>query len=982
MIETLSQLRRALQQALTPVRMQELLQRLFEHYPDESLPILLELLKQDDTTLQVQVIALLPEHFEQHPDLVRSCLMACFELSPAWDVRQAAAQALGRIEDESIISRLEALLKSEDWDLVAHAVQTLGQIGSPACLPALTQAADHANPFVRKRAAEALSRFPWSPAVEQPLLTVLQNSPEQVSVRLLETIQESASWRARQALAQLMNSLPERKEQLQAAMHSIERNFQALLKSTEPLSAYALDALSEWISAANATEREQISQHMLEALRQSMRYSPEDREHLCHLLLRQFPFISAALQDLLLFRLLEGERPLPSDLPKEAATEISQRLLTPATEGVELTSQARALELLVACGNAEQLPHLMPVLLQPGPLWQTTLPLWRQAPGLSVQLLARLYRQQPDLEIRTRIITLLSRLQAPTTTAPLLVRLLREESQDELRQSLVTALGELGEAIVPLLLPEIARPTDRQFLRDALKLLLEQAEPPDSPAYLRLLAHGDEEVRSLAAELLEHVSGLLPELLAYLCQPSHPAPLRDQVRSLVLARPDVLSEILQLLPTLTEAPDPLPLQYLITTLLRAHPEQAPLLRPWLSYSHQGLRRCVVEALMASEITGPVALLLQVLTDPLPNIQQQALYSLVSQGTQVIPLVLEALEAEPELIPSAVRTLTAFEAKQLTPYLAAAGPQGQLALIQALAERGHPEQEGPLLFALVATPSPLHQAAALAALQQLAPRALAPQLVALLPDLALALRCQAIGVLGAMGNPDSIAPLRSLLMTQTPPEQAAAALALAHLEATDAIADLLSLLPESPRPLQQAVISALGELQAEAARPALLTLLQQPETGLQEEAARALVHIPGPDSLAGLIQALGNTQDPDLQVTLVQAIGQRGGAESLEQLKIHWLRWSLPVQRSALRVMGGSEETWVLPLLAEILQGEKWQLSLTALEVLGEIPNAESIELVRNCLQRYQEDHSVKGWIIRSAARESLDHLRSHPLNGI
>jgi HEAT repeat protein len=981
-MESLAQLRRALQQALTPVRMQELLQRLFEHYPDESLPILLELLKQDDTTVQVQVIALLPEHFAQHPDLVRSCLMACFELSPAWDVRQAAAQALGRIEDDSIISRLEALLKSEDWDLVAHAVQTLGQIGSPACLPALTQAADHANPFVRKRAAEALSRFPWSPAVEKPLLALLQNSPEQISVRLLETLQESASWRARQALLQLMTSLPERKEQLQTAMSKIELNFQALLKSAEPLSAYALEALSEWVSTAPPEERERISQHMVEALRQSMRYSPEDREHLCHLLLRQFPLLSATLQDLLLFRLLEGERPLPPELPSEAATEISQRLLVPAIEGVELTHQARALELLVACGNAEQLPHLIPVLLQPGPLWETTWPLWRQAPGLSVQLLARLYRQQPDREVRTRIITLLSALQAPSTTAPLLVRLLREESQADLRQSLVTALGELGEAIVPLLLPEIARPTDRQFLREALKLLLDQPVPPDSPAYLRLLAHGDDEVRELATELLGHVSGLLPELLAYLCQPSHPAPLRDQVRTLILERPGVLGDILNLLPTLTEAPDPLPLQYLLTALLRAHPDQAPLLRPWLSFSHQGLRRCVVEALIAAEIVAPVALLLEVLNDPLPQMQQQALYSLVSQGSAVIPQVLETVEAEPELLTAAVRIFTAFEAKQLTPYLTNAGPQGQLALIQALAERGHPEQEGPLLLALVATPSPLHQAAALAALQQLAPSALAPQLVNLLPDLPLALQCQAMGVLGAMGNPDSIAPLRQILVNHSPPEQASAALALADLNAGDAIPDLLHLLPIAPLFLQEALITALGQLQAEAARPALLALLQQPESGLQEASARALASIPGPDSLAGLIQALGQTEDPALQVTLVQAIGQRGGSESLEQLKIHWLRWSLPVQRSALRVMGSSEETWVLPLLAEILAGENWHLSLTALEVLGAIPSAEAVELVRNCLQRYQDEHSVKGWILRSAARESLDRLRSYPLSEI
>jgi HEAT repeat protein len=299
----------------------------------------------------------------------------------------------------------------------------------------------------------------------------------------------------------------------------------------------------------------------------------------------------------------------------------------------------------------------------------------------------------------------------------------------------------------------------------------------------------------------------------------------------------------------------------------------------------------------------------------------------------------------------------------------------LAVISALGERGHPEREGPLLLAwLQQQPSERHQAAALTALQELAPTALAPALLALLPGLSPALQRQTLEVLGALGNPNSIAPLRNLLHTRSAEDQAVIALALASLDAHQSIPDLLSLLPGAPPALQRALIQALGQLQAEAARPLLLDMLQS-DAELQAEAALALAQIPGSESMAGLVNALGQTQNPGLQATLVEAIGQRGGSESIEQLHHHWEHWSLPVKRTALRVIGRSGEAWVLPLLADMLQQEDWRVCLTTLEVLGHIPGQASQELLRSSLQRYQDEHSVKGWLLRSAAHESLDRLR-------
>ncbi len=74
-------------------------------------------------------------------------------------VRQAVAEALGRIGDAAAVPALTKALDDQLPAVRGAAVEALGQIGDAAAVPALTKALDDQQPAVRETAAKALERI-------------------------------------------------------------------------------------------------------------------------------------------------------------------------------------------------------------------------------------------------------------------------------------------------------------------------------------------------------------------------------------------------------------------------------------------------------------------------------------------------------------------------------------------------------------------------------------------------------------------------------------------------------------------------------------------------------------------------------------------------------------------------------------------------------------------------------------------------------
>jgi HEAT repeat protein len=86
-------------------------------------------------------------------DSVTICLAAMDD--PEWPVRALAAASLGRLGDPVAVPRLERAMGDPAYWVRHHVAGALLALG-PAGLEALTRAQEHANPFVRDMAAQAL----------------------------------------------------------------------------------------------------------------------------------------------------------------------------------------------------------------------------------------------------------------------------------------------------------------------------------------------------------------------------------------------------------------------------------------------------------------------------------------------------------------------------------------------------------------------------------------------------------------------------------------------------------------------------------------------------------------------------------------------------------------------------------------------------------------------------------------------------------
>jgi HEAT repeat protein len=117
-------------------------------------------------------------------------------------VREAAANVLGEIRDESAVDALNEAARDEAWSVRSNAVQALGTIGSPRALDSLVSALEDANLLVKYKALEALKKIGDRRAVS-PLMTALSDENYLVrehAAQALDALQWAPSNASEQAL--------------------------------------------------------------------------------------------------------------------------------------------------------------------------------------------------------------------------------------------------------------------------------------------------------------------------------------------------------------------------------------------------------------------------------------------------------------------------------------------------------------------------------------------------------------------------------------------------------------------------------------------------------------------------------------------------------------------------------------------------------------------------------------------------------------
>ena len=136
-----------------------------------------------------------------------------------WIVRASAAEALGNLEDASILPDLEDALYDEEDPVRVYAATSIGLVASPAFLPTLNAyiQAEH-DPNVRKELLVASYRLGETASMND-ILNLIQNADEDSVARLLISLQDLAEWkppaslrgdaeRIREALTALAQRLP------------------------------------------------------------------------------------------------------------------------------------------------------------------------------------------------------------------------------------------------------------------------------------------------------------------------------------------------------------------------------------------------------------------------------------------------------------------------------------------------------------------------------------------------------------------------------------------------------------------------------------------------------------------------------------------------------------------------------------------------------------------------------------------------------
>lgn len=981
-----------LAQALTREKIREVLTQAVTEVPDIAASLLSEYLKHPEGEIQIFVMGLMARHYPLQSGPI---LLDVLKNSPAWDVREAAAEALVVCSDTNLVPQLGELLKNPDWDLVIHCLSTLGAMVKPICLPWLLTVYQHPNAFVRKRMVEVLANFPWSTEIEWVLLQLLNDDHPDIVVKVVRTLGSSSSWRTFSALETLAQQ--SHSPELQSAAHSscqfIRMNLQQHLQQPLANPIEQLELLTGWCEHGNVPElKGALESQVNQMTAQLPDLSATDRQAVVDQVLGLEPtYLEDAQQQLLQAITRLPDIKLPVQLPPSSQARLQKNLLKLVSQNHPIIERQRALALLLEQADTAVLPQLLFLLDEDNSLYEQLHPHLQASPEATVQLLGNYMRKKPSLLGQQRVVALLAHNQ-DIRTVPFMLRLLRDTKEHPQQQrQLKQGIADFGVTAWPLIQEHLLSSPDATAKQQGLDILaLLPPMPQTSDTLMALLGHSQPEIRLQAGELLKSLNTHTRQLFERALNPQVSAEQRELTVDILSQRGAAGAKDLLALVT-PFAHQPTALQ-LLEELLRGigiheigSAEALPLL-PLLQHALADVRKLGLRLVEHGSGDAYVATVLTLaLTDQYPDIQQHAKRLLAKWPEHTLREVLQqSLKPEAELEPLAHILQVVEPQWRLAVWQHLRSPAQHVVLLQSWGAQAGP-QVLPQLVAALQHPMTQVQVAGLRALAQypypLPELALGHLLRSSEPDVVLA----GLGVIGAK---QLTAYEGDVLTCSHSPDQRVRGQALIcvgqlglvqHLPLI--LAELQQALQSAHWELQKACTEALGYLRTPAALDALRNLFATSQTPeLQLLVLEAIANQASPEANQLLLQTFTDHDDLPLRLGLVELFGRHHNRVAYRFLIEHWQEWQVPLQRKVMAVLGAAEERWILPHLIAALQYPDWRVQWTVIEALGHSRSMDALTPLKDKLVDVQHNHHLWGWILRSALWESLEALRQQQLS--
>jgi HEAT repeat protein len=295
-------------------------------------------------------------------------------------------------------------------------------------------------------------------------------------------------------------------------------------------------------------------------------------------------------------------------------------------------------------------------------------------------------------------------------------------------------------------------------------------------------------------------------------------------------------------------------------------------------------------------------------------------------------------------------------------LAAARPNQAVSLVlAALREDGSPRQqvaaelarELPGAAATRALASLLPQLTAtgqvllLSALTERADKAALPAAVKLCASADLAVRLQALGVVGALGDPSVVRLLVSHASSGAETEREAARTSLAVLRGRDVNSAIMRALEGSEPAARVELVNALGRRGATEAGPRLLKAAEDPDPEVRVSALRVLRGLSRLDDLPALVALLLQSQTTDrneLEQTVIAVARQGADDTQRTSVLLSKLREATTPEgkNSLLQVLGSLGGPQALGALRQATQDPNSEVRLAVARLLADWPSDEPL----------------------------------------
>ncbi|TLM62073.1 MAG: hypothetical protein FDZ69_13240 [Deltaproteobacteria bacterium] len=521
-----------------------------------------------------------------------------------------------------------------------------------------------------------------------------------------------------------------------------------------------------------------------------------------------------------------------------------------------------------------------------------------------------------------------------------IVELLHAEENAGLRNAAVDILVRMGRDALPMLIGQ-ARCPDHDVRKFIVDILGEIADPRAIPTLMEALGDEDGNVRAAAAENLGKLraSEAVPRLLD------------------AMSHPDVL------------------LRFTILDALGKIGVPVPLSRLLPFRNEQLLRKALIDCLGLVGDVSAVSELLAGVVDPMRNVRDASLLSLVALAERYPEEVRSFLARQD--VPATVDTVTGYldESHSAACRQAAvrvlgwlSNPRALRSLLQVLADEflqrdalaalvsialHHPQA----VVAAWPSAQPLEQAYLAYVYSEAGCAGALPQLRAALGNGDPRLAQMAAHALGRLGGHEDLPPLAACLRHGDADVRDAAAHSLGTLGrrfADELLAVLEPLLTDADPLRRSAAIGVLARLDGAAVAQRLAMALKDPAADVRRAAIRALAGTAAHEHLLAIQLAL---TDEDLEVRRAAAeiLGTSEDPEAIPGLRLALRDEDIWVRSAAVRSLGRIGGKAEAQTIGDLLGDPVGLVSIAALETLAELLGEQSCPQICAALDHPDEE---------------------------